>query len=97
VIPRLGRFDEVVDDHQVAFTDWMAAKELVWLAGSEAELHSLIDAALAEPSRVKIPPERGASAATIEAFRAVVDPLTDRRAGKRPWRRRPAAGPASSA
>ena len=37
VVPRLGRFDEVVDDHQVAFTDWMASKELVWLAADEAE------------------------------------------------------------
>ena len=92
VIPRLARFDEVVDDHQVAFTTWMAEKELVWLASDEAELHELIDAALADPSRVRIPPERGASAATIEAFRAVVDPLTDRRAGQLPWRRRPPAG-----
>jgi UDP-N-acetylglucosamine transferase subunit ALG13 len=93
VIPRLGRFQEVVDDHQVAFTDWMAAKELVWLAADEAQLHELIDAALAEPARVKIPPERGASASTIEAFRAVVDPLTDRRAGQRAWRKRSPAGP----
>ena len=95
VIPRLARFQEVVDDHQVAFTDWMAAKELVWLAADEAELHELIDAALADPDRVRIPPERGASAATIEAFRAVVDPLTVRRAGQRPWRQRPPAGPSS--
>jgi UDP-N-acetylglucosamine transferase subunit ALG13 len=93
VIPRLARFDEVVDDHQVAFTDWMAAKDLVWLADGEDQLHALIDASLAEPDRVKIPPERGASASTIEAFRAVVDPLTDRRAGRQPWRRRRPAGP----
>jgi UDP-N-acetylglucosamine transferase subunit ALG13 len=93
VVPRLGRFDEVVDDHQVAFTDWMASKDLVWLASDEADLRALVDAALADPSRVKIPPERGASASTIEAFRAVVDPLTDRRAGRLPWRRRSPAGP----
>ncbi|WP_426573415.1 glycosyltransferase [Aquihabitans sp. McL0605] len=93
VIPRLGALNEVVDDHQVAFTDWMAAKELVWLAADEDELRHLIDAAIARPDRVKIPPERGASAATIEAFRAVVDPLTDRRAGRRSWRRRSPAGP----
>ncbi len=97
VVPRLGRFQEVVDDHQVAFTDWMADKELVWLARDEAELHELLDAALAEPARVKIPPERGASAATIDAFRAVVDPLADRRAGRLPWRRRRPAGPRSEA
>jgi UDP-N-acetylglucosamine transferase subunit ALG13 len=93
VIPRLARFDEVVDDHQVAFTDWMAAKELVWLAASEDELAALTDAALADPSRVRIPPERGASADTIAAFRSVVDPLTARRAGRQPWRRRSPAGP----
>jgi UDP-N-acetylglucosamine transferase subunit ALG13 len=93
VIPRRGHLDEVVDDHQVAFTDWMAAKELVWLAADEDELHGLIDAALADPTRVRIPPERGAAADTIEAFRAVVDPLTAERAGRRPWRRRSPAGP----
>lgn len=96
VIPRRGHLDEVVDDHQVAFTDWMAAKDLVWLAADEAELHALIDAALADPSRVRIPPERGASAATIEAFRAVVDPLAIRRSGRQPWRLRRPAGPISS-
>lgn len=93
VIPRLARFDEVVDDHQVAFTDWMAAKQLVWVASDEAELHELVDRAIAEPTRVRIPPERGASADTIAAFRAVVDPLTDERAGRRPWHRRSPAGP----
>ncbi|HWJ98153.1 MAG TPA: glycosyltransferase [Acidimicrobiales bacterium] len=95
VVPRLARFDEVVDDHQVAFADRMAAKDLVWLAADEDQLHVLIDTALAEPGRVKIPPERGASAATIDAFRAVVDPLTDRRAGRSPWRSRRPAGPAA--
>jgi UDP-N-acetylglucosamine transferase subunit ALG13 len=93
VIPRLARFDEVVDDHQVAFTDWMAAKDFVWLAADEGELHALIDAALAEPARVRIPPERGASASTIEAFGRVVDPLTARRSGRLPWRERRPAGP----
>lgn len=95
VVPRLARFDEVVDDHQVAFTDWMAAKDFVWLAGDEEQLHGLVDAALAEPQRVKIPPERGASAATIQAFRDLVDPLTRRRAGRRRWRDRSPAGPAT--
>lgn len=93
VIPRRGHLAEVVDDHQVAFTDWMAAKELVWRAGDEAELHALLDAALADPTRVRIPPERGAAAATIEAFRGVVDPLTAPRAGRRRWRDRGPAGP----
>ena len=81
VVPRRGHLHEVVDDHQVAFTDWMASKELVWVAADEDELHALIDAAIADPARVRIPPERGASADTIEAFRAVVDPLISQRRG----------------
>lgn len=93
VIPRRGHLDEVVDDHQVAFTEWMAAKQLVWLAADDAELHALVDRALVDPTLVRIPPERGAAAATIEAFRAVVDPLSERRASRRPWRRRSPAGP----
>lgn len=93
VVPRRGHLAEVVDDHQVAFTDWMAAKELVWLAADEAELHDLLDRALADPDRVRIPPERGAAAATIEAFRQVVDPLAQARVGRRRWRDRVPAGP----
>ncbi|MFN8017709.1 MAG: glycosyltransferase [Acidimicrobiales bacterium] len=93
VVPRLAALDEVVDDHQVAFCDWMASKELVWVAADEDGLHDLLDRALADPTLVRIPPERGASAATIEAFRAVVDPLAERRSGRLPWRRRRSAAP----
>jgi UDP-N-acetylglucosamine transferase subunit ALG13 len=78
VVPRIARLDEVVDDHQVTFAAWMADREMVWQAADEAELHAQIDAALADPTRVRIPPEGGASEATITAFRAVVDPLLDR-------------------
>ncbi|HRW37641.1 MAG: hypothetical protein KDB04_13580 [Acidimicrobiales bacterium] len=93
VVPRRGHLDEVVDDHQVAFTEWMAAKDLVWLAGDEDELRALLDAALAEPERVRIPPERGAAAETIAAYREVVDPLATARVGRRAWRHRVPAGP----
>ena len=93
VVPRRGHLHEVIDDHQVAFTSWMAGRDLVWLADDEAQLHDLLDAALADPALVRIPPEDGAAAATIAAFRAVVDPLTADRAGRRPWRRRAPAGP----
>jgi UDP-N-acetylglucosamine transferase subunit ALG13 len=88
VIPRRAQFDEVVDDHQVAFTEWMASKDLVWAAHDEDAVRHLIDAALADPTMVRIPPESGAATETIDAFRAVVDPLTDQRAGRRRWRDR---------
>jgi UDP-N-acetylglucosamine transferase subunit ALG13 len=89
VVPRRARYDEVVDDHQVAFTTWMAAKDLVWAADDEDGVRRAIDAALADPTLVKIPPESGAAPATIAAFRAVVDPLTQRQAGAGARRARP--------
>lgn len=82
VVPRLGRLDEVVDDHQVTFSRWMADRDLVWIAEDEPTLHHLLDRALAEPATVRIPPEGGAAPDTIAAFRAVVDPLVARRAGR---------------
>ncbi len=83
VVPRVARLEEVVDDHQVTFAAWMAERDLVWAADDEAALHDLIDASLADPTRVRIPPEGGAAAETIAAFRSVVDPLLARRAGRR--------------
>jgi UDP-N-acetylglucosamine transferase subunit ALG13 len=83
VVPRISRLEEVVDDHQVTFAAWMAEREMVWEADSEADLHQEIDAALTDPERVRIPPESGASDETIKAFRAVVDPLVAQRAGRR--------------
>ncbi|MCU1355211.1 MAG: glycosyl transferase 2 family protein [Acidimicrobiales bacterium] len=82
VVPRVARLDEVVDDHQVTFAAWMAERELVWLAEDAGTLHALLDRAIADRSVVRIPPERGAAAGTIDAFRAVVDPLLARRAGR---------------
>lgn len=78
VVPRRGHLDEVIDDHQVTFTDWMAAKGLAWRAADERELHDLLDQVVADPSFLRIPPDHSAAATTIDAFRAVVDPLLAR-------------------
>lgn len=90
VVPRRGPLGEHVDDHQVAFTRWMARRDLVWLAVDEAELHQLLDGAMADPGALRIPPDQAAPSASVTAFAAVVDPLLDtRRAGRRTgWRAR---------
>lgn len=81
VVPRIGRLDEVVDDHQITFARWMDRRELVWLAEDEPTLCRHLDAALADPNRVRIAPDGAASNETIEAFRTAVAPLLLRRAG----------------
>lgn len=53
VVPRLARFDEVVDDHQVAFCRRMAADGRALLAETEERLHALLDRVLAEPASVR--------------------------------------------
>jgi UDP-N-acetylglucosamine transferase subunit ALG13 len=82
-VPRVARLHEVVDDHQVTFVRWMASKELVWAAEDEEPLRTLLDAALVDPQRVRIPPDEGAAAETIERFRSVVDPLVERQVSRR--------------
>ncbi len=75
VVPRRGSLGEHVDDHQVAFARWMGERELVWLADDRATLAAQLDRAMAEPGALRIPPDAGAVAATIDAFQAVADPL----------------------
>ncbi|QXC61343.1 hypothetical protein KSP35_00350 [Aquihabitans sp. G128] len=83
VVPRRGTLGEHVDDHQVAFTAWMGERELVWLAADEADLVALLDRALADPTALRIPPDDGEVGATVDRFRALVDPLVARHAARR--------------
>lgn len=88
VVPRRAAHHEVVDDHQVAFTAWMAGKDLIWAAEDEQDLRRELDAALADPTRVQIPPDDGAAPETIAAYAAVVDPLIATHRARRRRRRR---------
>lgn len=75
VIPRRGTLGEHVDDHQVRFTAWMAERDLVWLADDEHGLHRLLDRAVRNPQALRIPPDGGEVAGTVERFAAIVDLL----------------------
>lgn len=75
VVPRRGTLGEHVDDHQVTFAAWMADRDLVSLATSAEELGDHLDRAMADPGWLRIPPDAGATASTINAFAAIVDPL----------------------
>ncbi len=83
VVPRRGSLGEHVDDHQVTFTSWMAERGLVWLASTEAELHALLEQALADPTFLRIPPDTGAAQGTVHRFSVLVDPLVARRVRRR--------------
>jgi UDP-N-acetylglucosamine transferase subunit ALG13 len=53
VVPRLARFGEVVDDHQVAFCRRMAADGRALVAETEHQLHARLDGVLADPATVR--------------------------------------------
>ena len=53
----------------------MAEREMVWLADDEHGLHRLLDRAARDPQALRIPPDSGEVAGTVERFAALVDPL----------------------
>ncbi|UNX55578.1 sulfotransferase domain-containing protein [Georgenia sp. TF02-10] len=57
VVPRLARLDEVVDDHQVAFSRRWAAEGRLLLAEDEAALGRALDAVLADPAVAAVGPD----------------------------------------
>lgn len=92
VVPRRADEGEHVDNHQVTFTRWMADRHIVWLADDEATVHALIDAAIADPTQVRISPAGSAPVGTLEAFDQAAAPLLAQRAGRRSLQRRRRAG-----
>ncbi|MFB9721282.1 glycosyltransferase [Planobispora longispora] len=82
VVPRTSRLGEHVDDHQIRFTQVMAASGRIALAGSAEELTAHLDTALADPSRYRVVPDSGTSpVATTLLFGKLVGDLVSRPRG----------------
>jgi UDP-N-acetylglucosamine transferase subunit ALG13 len=75
VVPRLARLDEVVDDHQVAFTRQLAGRGLVVAAESEAELHAALDRAVGDPGSLAVGDQVSDVSQTVARFGAAVAQL----------------------
>jgi UDP-N-acetylglucosamine transferase subunit ALG13 len=75
VVPRLARLDEVVDDHQVAFTRQLAGRGLVVAAESEAELHAALDRAVGDPASLAVGDHVSDVSQTVARFGAAVAQL----------------------
>ncbi len=78
VVPRLARFGEVVDDHQVAFGRLMQERGRAVLAEDEQAVGAAIDRALANPSVVAAPSPVEAQA-TISLIGDLINGLMDER------------------
>jgi UDP-N-acetylglucosamine transferase subunit ALG13 len=88
VVPRLARLDEVVDDHQVAFTQQLARKGLVVAAESEAELHAALDRVLADPAEFRADATTSDVTETVRRFSAAVaEMLASKPVRPSRWRR----------
>ncbi|MDQ1740869.1 MAG: hypothetical protein QOE53_2521, partial [Pseudonocardiales bacterium] len=75
VVPRLARLDEVVDDHQVAFTRQLAGRGLVVAVESEAELHAALDRAVGDPASLVVGDHSSDVSQTVARFGAAVAQL----------------------
>lgn len=81
VVPRLRRYDEVVDDHQVPFCALMSRQGACLVAGDEPTLHALLDRAFAAPERMRCPVPESPAPATAQAIRGEFDRVIGRPSG----------------
>lgn len=79
VLARRSELGEHVDDHQVAFTDRLAATGRIVLVRSEVELHDQLDRALHDPSHLRCDPEVADVTATVTHFDRLVSAEVARR------------------
>jgi UDP-N-acetylglucosamine transferase subunit ALG13 len=87
VVPRLARLDEVVDDHQIAFAEHLAARRLVVTAQSETELHGALDQECEDPRAFVAVGGAGDVAASVTRLEIAVEQLLARRPSRTGRRR----------
>jgi UDP-N-acetylglucosamine transferase subunit ALG13 len=74
VVPRRGDLGEHVDNHQLAFSRFLAGRDLVTLAETDPDLFVALDRVLETPNAYVIP-ETGGSPAGIEGVASLIDDL----------------------
>jgi UDP-N-acetylglucosamine transferase subunit ALG13 len=74
VVPRRAHLEEHVDDHQLAFSRFLASRDLVTLAEEEPDFARALDAVVATPDAYAIPPSE-AKPAGISGVADLIDGL----------------------
>jgi UDP-N-acetylglucosamine transferase subunit ALG13 len=75
VVPRRPDLGEHVDGHQLRFASWMAERDQIVVADTDAELHAALDKALADPESFWLPGGGGAAVEASARFGKLVDEL----------------------
>jgi UDP-N-acetylglucosamine transferase subunit ALG13 len=73
VVARRPELGEHVDGHQVRFARWIAQRSNVLLVETEAELHEVLDGAVAAPSSMRLPAEAREHARAAQRVGELVD------------------------
>jgi UDP-N-acetylglucosamine transferase subunit ALG13 len=79
VVPRLGRLNEAVDNHQVAFAEQLARNGLLEVAKTEEELFATLDRAVADITPFRVEGSGSDVTATVSRFGAAVEELLTRK------------------
>lgn len=77
-VPRLARFGEVVDDHQVAFCRHAAEQGWARSVETEADLHRALDLAVADPASLRCGPFESTAEATARELELRVEAMLAR-------------------
>ena len=75
VVPRRPDLGEHVDGHQLRFAAWMADRDQIVVAATDAELHALLDKALSDPASFRLPGGTGGAFEASARFGQLVDEL----------------------
>jgi UDP-N-acetylglucosamine transferase subunit ALG13 len=78
IVPRLARFGEVVDDHQVTFGRWMDGRSLACCAEDEPAVRHHLDAALDDAGPYEVAIDGSAPPPAVTLFGDLVDGLLTR-------------------
>jgi UDP-N-acetylglucosamine transferase subunit ALG13 len=75
VVPRQSRLGEHVDDHQVLFTRRLAGTGSIFVAETVAELHALLNRAVAEPATFRAPFQHRGMEEAVRSFERLINDL----------------------
>lgn len=87
IVPRDPSLDEVVDRHQFAYGELMAASNLAWHATDRDGVWSLLDRMAEDPGMTALTADRPDPDQAARKFATVADRVAARRPGMLSWRR----------
>jgi UDP-N-acetylglucosamine transferase subunit ALG13 len=92
VVPRRKALGEHVDDHQVAYAEWIGSQQEIEVVTSEERLRALLDLAVSDPDALGTPSKTIETDRAVRLIEAWIDELVSRPRSGVSWRIRQRRG-----